>query len=235
MTRGVFGPELSAQWTRVRGGMRAEYGEKAYGSWIKPLTLSELQGEKVRLAVPTRFMRDWVEEHYLEILASLWRAENAAVKAVEIIVEPTPVRDPAAPGAADSTEPESPEAPGAGAAAAAEPAPAPAAAAVTTEQEDRDYVSSAILDPRLTFANFVVGPSNELAHAAARRVAEAKGVPFNPLFLYSGVGLGKTHLMNAIAWHIRELDPTRRVALHLRRKVHVRVHSRPALPQRPGV
>jgi chromosomal replication initiator protein len=67
------------------------------------------------------------------------------------------------------------------------------------------------LDPRLTFDNFVVGKPNELAHAAARRVAESHTVPFNPLFLYGGVGLGKTHLMHAIAWHIREREPGRKV------------------------
>lgn len=70
---------------------------------------------------------------------------------------------------------------------------------------------SAPLDPRFTFENFVTGKPNELAYAAARRVAEAKTVPFNPLFLYGGVGLGKTHLMHAIAWHIRRTHPERRI------------------------
>jgi chromosomal replication initiator protein len=70
---------------------------------------------------------------------------------------------------------------------------------------------SAPLDPRFTFDNFIVGKSNEFAYAAARRVAEAQSAPFNPLFLYGGVGLGKTHLMHAIAWHIRKADPNRRV------------------------
>ena len=70
---------------------------------------------------------------------------------------------------------------------------------------------SAPLDPRFTFENFVVGKSNELAHAAAQRVAEARAVPFNPLFLYGGVGLGKTHLMHAIAWHIQRRTPQRKV------------------------
>jgi len=70
---------------------------------------------------------------------------------------------------------------------------------------------SAPLDPRFTFENFVVGKSNELAHAAAQRVAEARAVPFNPLFLYGGVGLGKTHLMHAVAWHIKRRTPARRV------------------------
>src|SRR5690606_20199757 len=67
------------------------------------------------------------------------------------------------------------------------------------------------LDPRFTFDAFVVGKSNELAHAAARRVAEATDVSFNPLFLYGGVGLGKTHLMHAIAWEIRTRQPERKV------------------------
>ena len=67
------------------------------------------------------------------------------------------------------------------------------------------------LDPRYTFANFVVGKPNELAFAVARRTAESATVAFNPLFLYGGVGLGKTHLMHAIAWHIREQDPSRNV------------------------
>jgi chromosomal replication initiator protein len=75
---------------------------------------------------------------------------------------------------------------------------------------------SAPLDPRFTFENFIVGKPNELAHAAARRIAEAcvspvHTVPFNPLFLYGGVGLGKTHLMHAIAWHVRTQAPSRKV------------------------
>ncbi len=67
------------------------------------------------------------------------------------------------------------------------------------------------LDPRFTFENFVVGKPNELAHAAARKVAESESVTFNPLFLYGGVGLGKTHLMHAIAWHIKKCHPNRKV------------------------
>jgi len=77
-------------------------------------------------------------------------------------------------------------------------------------QEDRDSMN-APLDRRFTFDTFVVGKPNEFAWAAARRVAESDIPPFNPLFLYSGVGLGKTHLMHAIAWHIRERDPSRTV------------------------
>ncbi|HLB06372.1 MAG TPA: chromosomal replication initiator protein DnaA, partial [Alphaproteobacteria bacterium] len=85
--------------------------------------------------------------------------------------------------------------------------PGPAAPAA----EEAVLEMSAPLDPRFTFGQFVVGKPNELAYAAARRVAESDAVPFNPLFLYGGVGLGKTHLMHAIGWHIRQRDPARRV------------------------
>jgi len=78
------------------------------------------------------------------------------------------------------------------------------------EEEERESIG-AQLDPRFTFENFVVGKSNELAHAAALKVAESKTVTFNPLFLYGGVGLGKTHLMHAIAWHIKKCHPERKV------------------------
>ena len=90
------------------------------------------------------------------------------------------------------------------------PAPVPAPPAVPTAGPDVDLPASP-LDGRCTFDNFVVGKPNELAHAAARRVAEGGPVTFNPLFLYGGVGLGKTHLMHAIAWEVRQRNPEARV------------------------
>ncbi len=194
--------------------MRAEFGDKTYGSWIKPLTFGELQGQRLRLAVPTRFMRDWVEDHYLTTLTDLWRTENTDIASVEIIVKPATDDDDDAPLAADSDDEAVAARPPLRAAASigrASSDRAPSDRGTDDRGGDRGYVTSAVLDERLTFTNFVVGPSNELAHAAARRVAESKEVPFNPLFLYGGVGLGKTHLMNAIAWQIRERDPSRRV------------------------
>ena len=176
---------LPAQWARIRSRLRAEYGEAAYRSWLKPLTLSGTSDEVVQLTVPTRFMRDWVEAQYGERLLSLWTGENASIKNVDILLE------------------------GSAAAQLVESQAATMQAAAVTEARKADI--SAPLDPRFTFDNFIVGKPNELAFAAARRVAEAATVPFNPLFLYGGVGLGKTHLLHAIAWHIRKRTPERRV------------------------
>jgi chromosomal replication initiator protein len=180
---------LSVQWTRIRGRLRAEYGEAAYRSWLKPLTLRGCVDGRVKLSAPTRFMRDWVESQYGDRLARLWKTEVEELEGIDIILES---------GAPAGVGGES-----AGAVAA------PAVSVAASGGSGNDV--GAPLDPRFTFGNFIVGKPNELAFAAARRVAEADAVPFNPLFLYGGVGLGKTHLMHAIAWHLRENRPDRRV------------------------
>ncbi len=194
--------QIDAQWARVRARLRQEVGELAYRSWLKPLTLGEVRDGRLRLVVPTRFMRDWINGHYAERLHALWASENAGIAAVEVCIQPTaPARKP------DATVEEQPAEPVAAAAAEARKAPA----VLRNGADALDDDISAPLDPRFTFKNFVVGKPNELAYAAAQRVADSAAVPFNPLYLYGGVGLGKTHLMHAIAHAIRERDPSRRV------------------------
>jgi len=210
---------VETQWARVRGKLRAEFGEVAYRSWLKPLTLAGVDEGEVRIAVPTRFMQDWVRTHYAERLRALWKAENKGVRTVEIVVA-APVTAVRTIPTLDRTQPMRPDKPrpvtaprpahvdGDGVAADRR-AMAPAASASVTVGDNEDF--GAPLDPRFTFDNFVIGKPNEFATAAARRVAEEAKVPFNPLFLYGGVGLGKTHLMHAIAWEIRKRHPQRRV------------------------
>ena len=238
------GDSLAEQWARVRGRLRQEVGEAAFRSWLKPLTLSGQRGQSVRMAVPTRFMRDWVSSNYADRLRALWTSENPKVTAVEIVVQ-APERtgrgqavgadQPNASRAPESRQTESRHTDGhdqaadrAAGAATAAPA-APASPQDPAEMRDASNVRdsgdaglyesreggfgdiSAPLDPRFTFDNFVVGKPNELAYAAARRVGDANVVPFNPLFLYGGVGLGKTHLMHAIAWHIHNRQPHKKI------------------------
>ena len=185
------GEPTTAIWARVRGRLRNEVGDAAFKSWLKPLTLREVRDGTVRLMVATRFMRDWVAAHYGDRLRELWREEDGSVRAIEISVDPNLAE--------------------AGAAVAEEPIDMRGRARASSSVDSLDDDISAPLDPRLTFENFVVGKPNEMAHAAAQRVADAKTVPFNPLFLYGGVGLGKTHLMHAIAHRIRQTKPDKRV------------------------
>ena len=209
MTGTDISNSIDAQWARVRGKLRGEFGEAAFKSWLKPLTFKSSRDGLVYLSVSTRFMRDWVRSHYGERLHELWRDEDDGVRGIEIVIENAPARlseiDDAMPN---------------GAHRGAERVPAVRGRATLGEGQGRapdTYAPidrgemSAPLDPRFTFDKFVVGKPNELAYAAALRVAEAETVPFNPLFLYGGVGLGKTHLMHAIAWHISERDASRRV------------------------
>ena len=182
---------LSTQWKAVCGLLRAEIGEAAYQSWLKPMTAREVVDGELRISVPTRFMRDWIIAHYLDRLCELWADENAAVKSVDVYIqseremETAPSRKKTSSGDAGSSG--------------------------NGGSNDYRVDISAPLDQRYTFEQFVVGKPNEFAYAAARRIAEASKVVFNPLFLYGGVGLGKTHLMQAIAWHIRERTPDRTV------------------------
>ncbi len=190
--------QIQQRWARVRGYLRRECGDAAFRSWLKPLTLVGMRGSELRMAVPTRFMRDWVATHYGVRLLELWQIETKDILTVEVIVDP------------GRSEHSSADATGGDATRPAEPAPVPPVSPSEPGRAGSDLVLSG-LDARCTFDNFVVGKPNEFAYAAAQRVSEAGAVPFNPLFLYGGVGLGKTHLMHAIAWAIRRRAPDRRV------------------------
>ena len=200
-----------SEWDRVKVRLRDEVGDAAYRSWLRPITLHGVDDGDVKLALPTRFMRDWVATHYAERIRTLWGAENPGIRNVEIVVGAVRATAAPAPAAADEPAPVPVAAsPSATPVRAARLPAAGSAPAQISSNADADELG-ALLDPRFTFKNFVVGKPNEFAYAAANRVADADAVSFNPLFLYGGVGLGKTHLMHAIAHHIRERNPQRTV------------------------
>ncbi len=188
--------EIDAQWSEISEQLRAEIGEAAFQSWIKPISVREQEAGSVKITVPTRFMRDWIAAHYVDRLTELWAVRDASVASVDINVQPDRYAQPA---------PEKTLTDG------SYSGPQRRVNDADKEKTVRRDDISAPLDARFMFDKFVVGKPNEFAYAAARRVAEAEIVPFNPLFLYGGVGLGKTHLMHAIAWHIRQLTPQRNV------------------------
>jgi chromosomal replication initiator protein len=186
------------EWHRVLGQLKEEIGEAAYRSWLAPINVERINGGEAVIAAPARVYRDWVASNYADRILALWRAVNRQVKRVSVVVAPATSRAPSADRAGREEVAEM-----------AQAALAPTAELAHGLEIGDDRPRPFGLDLRFTFENFVVGKPNELAHAAARRVAEAcagpvRMVPFNPLFLYGGVGLGKTHLMHAVAWHVHK-------------------------------
>lgn len=193
--------QLTAQWQSVCLDLRRKLGDSAFESWLEPMTLGNVSDDgTLCLYLPTRFMRDYIVRHFADEITDSWLENSTLVKALNFEVG---VGRLAAPrngdkDAADQTAVVS----------------APVSASVLldrTEPSSGTDGLSAPLDPRYTFENFIVGKPNEYAYALAHRVAESDVPPFNPLYLYSGVGLGKTHLMHSIAWYIRAHNPSRRV------------------------
>ncbi|WP_172297687.1 chromosomal replication initiator protein DnaA [Pseudoruegeria sp. HB172150] len=164
-----------ATWGKVRHELEGVVGKNHFQSWIEPLDFAGVKDGAAVFHVPTNFIGDWVSRHYKDLILSHLQSAGLPAARVQFTLPPQAQPRPA-------------------------PLTKPAAKATTaaTTSDDGD-LPGAPLDPRFTFDRFVVGKPNELAHAAARRVAEGGEVTFNPLFLYGGVGLGKTHLMHAIA------------------------------------
>jgi len=186
----------AGRWDRVRRRLRAEVGEDVYSSWFARMEVEDCGAESVRLSVPTRFLRNWIQSHYADRLVTLWRGEAPAVKKIDLVVRSSVSRAgfaniamnaPAKPNVMMRMN---------GAARLPSPPSGPLSARA-------DKTGSSPLDARLTFSTFLVGRSNALAHAAARQVVETEPgtvARFNPLYVYASVGLGKTHLLQAIAW-----------------------------------
>ncbi|HEY2131650.1 MAG TPA: chromosomal replication initiator protein DnaA [Acetobacteraceae bacterium] len=204
--------QLAAQWARIRGRLQNEVGDIEYRTWLRQMTLSGLDGDEITLRMPTRFLRDWVRSHYGDRLTTLWKGENRRIRRVEIRVGGgAQISGAATSGLAESVAPR-PEVPAAPQAAddiatavAGFAGAAVATAPARAEPRAEPRGDAPGLDPRFTFDSFVVGKPNEFAYACARRVAEQPACQgFNPLFLYGGVGLGKTHLMHAMAWELTE-------------------------------
>jgi chromosomal replication initiator protein len=183
-----------ACWSRVKARLRAEVGEDIFSSWFARMDLAGIETVTVRFSVPTRFLKSWIQSHYADRVLTCWQVERPEIQRVELLVRSAVIRS-----AASKRKPEAFE--------LSRDVP------FTRESGERtshapvsiahDALGGSPLDPRLTFEAFAVGRSNTLAHAAAKQVAGGRRrdpVMFNPLYIHSGVGLGKTHLLQAIAW-----------------------------------
>ena len=201
---------VQVQWGQICEQLKTEVGETAFDSWLKPLTIGSFNDGTMNICVPTRFMRNWVITNYSDRIHKIWEKKNPAIKNINFVVQAgqdmtinkglyNPTCRSLLKKITTSPMPQNIYQSG-----------VKSIVANTNEGSLGDSLSVP-LNPQYTFDNFVVGKTNEFAYAAARKVAESRNISFNPLFLYSGVGLGKTHLMHAIAWHIKQQDPSRNI------------------------
>lgn len=183
-------------WARICSRLRAELGEAVYESWFGRLEVDHVSGGVAHLTVPTRFLKSWIQSHYMDRLLVAVAAEMEAVDQISLQVRSN-LREASAPSVARPASLEAPQ--------HASPAFLDAPIRQSAPQSSHDPAEAfagSPLDRRFTFSNFIVGRSNQLAHAAAERVAgaAAKSQPiYNPLYLHAAVGLGKTHLLQAVA------------------------------------
>mgnify|MGYP002857013887 CR=1 FL=1 len=187
---------IPESWEKIRMRLKKEYGRATYTSWIKHLDLQNVEGSQVVLSVPTRFIKEWIQNNYHRTIESFWQQECDNTYRVDLIVRPK----------ANDDKPESRPFTASGVDVSGQNID------VLSVAKDMESFGSP-LDRRFTFDNFVVGDSNQLAFAASKALAESKNVVRgnNPYYLYSKVGLGKTHLMHAIALHMRKHQPGRKV------------------------
>lgn len=186
------------KWGQLRNRLLKTVGQNNFTTWIEPLEFDTVDGGVAVFKVPTNFMGNYVSQNFADLILHELTMSGEPVQRLAFRVAANSPARPVEPAvAAESFG-------GVQDDLAVATAPAPAAAA---GKDTLEALQAAPLDPRFTFDSFVVGKPNELAHAAARRVGEGGPVTFNPLVLYGGVGLGKTHLMHAIAWELKEKNP----------------------------
>ena len=172
-------------WKRTLASIQGRLNQQVFDAWFRPIELECVSEQGLTLKVPNKFFKEWLTNNYMDIIQEALFTENGKPLGVEFIVAPKPLQMP-------TEEPASTREP-----------------LVETTRSTHSYKSQ--LNPRYTFANFVVGASNQLSHAASVAVTEMVGRRYNPLFLYGGVGLGKTHLIHAIGNEIKRRNPGARI------------------------
>jgi len=167
-------------WDAVLARIETKVNRHSFYTWFKPTGFIAEQPDGIHVRVPNSLFRDWLTKHYSGVLDEALREVDRSGSSVQFVTEEGAV----AHAAADTSAP-----------------PAPAPDGTETDSEASDAAQPG-LGPRYSFDTFIVGPSNQFAHAACRAVAESPSRSYNPLFIYGGVGLGKTHLMHAIGHYV---------------------------------
>jgi chromosomal replication initiator protein len=209
--------ELRGAWEKILRTLSYKYNKATFENFLSPLQLLSFDGEIIVLGAPSSFAREWAEKKYSRVLVEQFQQQLglAAVQVRFVIAsqemkpvlgdKPLPLQIAASPAQAELTPADT----GKGAAGSDGE---PRSRGLTSRNAFTRELVSVTFNPRYTFEDFLLGRSNQLAHAGAKAVAEAPGQVYNPLFLYGGSGLGKTHLMQAIGHEVRSCFPQMRIA-----------------------
>jgi len=179
---------VDAFWKKSVDIIKEKVTKQNFDTWISPVRINALEASGVELSVPNRFFRDWLAEHFMDVIKDSVSSVSGVPMSIRFVIDKTPVQG--RPPVSESVQTERLK---------------------NSEPSDLANRVHPSLNMNYNFERFVVGPSNQFAHAAAVAVAEAPAKNYNPLFIYGGVGLGKTHLLNAIGLHTFKIDPSANV------------------------
>lgn len=205
---------MEAFWQNCLSQLENEVPPQQYEAWLKPLTLVGYENGVLCIAAPNRFKVDWVKKEFASRIAEL--ATKLIGEPVVVRVEQAKKKPAAAPGAKPAGLNLQPERKG--------PEPAPDDAPSDDEPDtpiNKENREKSRIDPNMTFDSFVTGKANQLARAAAVQVANNPGISYNPLYLFGGVGLGKTHLIHAIGNQVLQDNPSAKI-LYIHAEQYVR-------------
>ncbi|MEQ1519370.1 MAG: DnaA/Hda family protein, partial [Usitatibacteraceae bacterium] len=207
---------LADQTQKIQKMLRVRLGEDVYSSWFERLAFDRISGTTLHASVPVKFLKSWIQSHYADDLLACCRSAIPQVEKVDVQLRtPTPVHSKSQAVAPSVSLPEAREPLAARSFSGERPTgPRTGHFPGGSVRTSANGFEGSPLDPRYTFDNYIVGPANRMAHAAAIQVAEtvfADERGFNPLFLHSAVGLGKSHLLHAIAWEVKRRTPTAQV------------------------
>ncbi len=177
---------MSDTWEKVLEDVRGKVSRQSFETWFKPARFLGCEGDRCRLELPNRFFKEWFQDHNIKILAECFATAGFPNISFELIY-PEPRAGKNSTGKSGEKK------------------------QLELADAQRDATRRAFLNPRYTFETFVVGSSNQFSHAACLAVAQAAAPVYNPLFIYGGVGLGKTHLLHAIGHRALEVNPSARL------------------------
>ena len=181
---------LQLQWAEICTQLEQTLRDRFVMRWLSKVVPSSIENDQVNLTVTSPCIHELIEQNYLEKIQSLWKSKNTNINTVNLkLKSDSKATETVLPPKTDIVQPSQQN------------------ACAFNEQSESAEELPCYLDPAHTFDTFVVGKSNQFAYAAAKKIAEDDSISFNPLYIHAGVGLGKTHLLHAIAWRIKERHP----------------------------